>query len=212
MTTNSDSRRCGDHMSWTAKEFGASHEGVPVALLADGSEPKPVYFDAGSGGGGKTVSDWWIYDGQSRAPLATHLRSSCACGWRGEQRYVLDWSEMIDSPCDIDISGPREDWKRHIEEVRARTVPLPVELEALLERLEQQISALADDAPLAALRAVAALERITEDIAPHAACAAEADDLSWSTIATALGLTEKEAQSRLLHHQLKGMGSRRVRL
>ncbi|EST31273.1 hypothetical protein [Streptomyces niveus] len=36
-------------MGWYAEEFGSSHEGRAGVLLADGSEPGPVYPDTGSG-------------------------------------------------------------------------------------------------------------------------------------------------------------------
>ena len=36
-------------MGWKSVEFGDSHEGWTGALLADRSEPGPVYLDAGSG-------------------------------------------------------------------------------------------------------------------------------------------------------------------
>ncbi|GAB2785484.1 hypothetical protein [Streptomyces daliensis] len=195
-------------MGWTDRELGSSHEGAPVALLADGSEPKPVYFDAGSGAGGEAVSHWWIYDGTLGAPLAAYLRGSCACGWRGEKRYPVDEAEMTDDPRGIDTTGPCQDWERHIEEVRGRTVPLPEELEDSLTRVEQQVATLMGDAPLAALRALAGLERIVGSLAPEAAYAVEADELSWETVAAALGLTEEKARSRLLRYQLQGMRSR----
>src|SRR5690349_1624796 len=51
-------------MGWQDEEFGPSHDGTVGVLLADGSEPKPVYLDSGSGGGsGRYVSEWWVYDG-----------------------------------------------------------------------------------------------------------------------------------------------------
>ncbi|MFC9619439.1 hypothetical protein ACFTXM_05390 [Streptomyces sp. NPDC056930] len=34
---------------WETDEFGSEHEGRPGVLLADGTEPGQVYFDAGSG-------------------------------------------------------------------------------------------------------------------------------------------------------------------
>ncbi len=49
--------------TWTAEEFGTSHTGAVEAVLVDGTVPTPVYFDAGSGGGGDPVSQRSVYDG-----------------------------------------------------------------------------------------------------------------------------------------------------
>ncbi|MFD7499567.1 hypothetical protein [Streptomyces sp. NPDC059850] len=188
---------------WETTEFGSSHEGKPAAVLADGSEPKPVYYDAGSAGTAHAMSDWWIYDGTRRAPQAAHLRGSCGCGWRGEGLYPIDWDQVVDARFDIEISGPQNDWKQHIEEVRARSVPMPTELEALLTQVEEQLSDLAVEAPVAALKGVAILERVTQRIGREAAYGAEADKTSWEEIGQALGLDEKTARSRLLHYSLR---------
>lgn len=80
-------------MRWTTEAFGVSHEGIVGALLADGSEPKPVYLDFGSGGGsGCTTGEWWAYDGHLGRPKAVAYRSACACGWRGES-FPIDWDQ-----------------------------------------------------------------------------------------------------------------------
>ena len=188
---------------WATKEFGSFHTGRPAAALADGSEPKPVYFDVGSSGTVPAMSDWWVYDGTLGAPQAAHLCGSCACGWRGDSLYPIDWEEMVDARLDMDVSGPHDDWERHIEEVRARSVPLPVGLETLLAQVEEQLTALTAEAPLAALRGVAILERVTKRIGHEAAYGAEADEGSWEAIGQALGLDEKTARSRLLHYGLR---------
>lgn len=67
-------------MGWQTEEFGSSHEGSVGALLADGSEPKPVWLDAGSAGNGRKTSEWWAYDGRLNTQRATHLRGCCSCG------------------------------------------------------------------------------------------------------------------------------------
>ncbi|MFI0822042.1 hypothetical protein ACH4TX_40775 [Streptomyces sp. NPDC021098] len=190
-------------MGWQSEEFGSFHEGTAGAVLGDGSEPGPVYVDAGSGSHMPAITDWWVYDGTLGAPRATHLRGSCSCGWRGERRYAIDWGLVAEDPYDADTSGPRDDWAQHIEHVKERSVPLPVALEGLLAEVDQQLTALAADAPLAALRAVAALERTTKRIGREAAYHAEADELSWETIGKALGITEKDARSRLVNYSLR---------
>ncbi|MFF5126729.1 hypothetical protein ACFY41_07270 [Streptomyces syringium] len=194
-------------MGWQSEEFGSYHEGRAGAVLADGSEPKPVYLDAGSGGGPPPTSDWRVCDGRFGAPKAAALRGSCSCGWRGTPRYPIDWPQVIDDGHSMDTSGPRGDWEQHISEVRARSVPLPVGLEELLERVEEHLDALAVEAPVAALKAVAALERITGRIGHRAAHHAQADEqageLSWEAIGTALGLSEADARSRLIRYSFR---------
>ncbi|WP_327713241.1 hypothetical protein OG912_38635 (plasmid) [Streptomyces sp. NBC_00464] len=188
---------------WQTEEFGAAHEGRPGVVLDDGSEPKPVYFDTGSGGHVHESSDWWIYDGTLRAPLATQLRASCACGWRGKPRYPLDWN-LVDrrDPDLFDTSGPEGDWDRHVADVEARAIPIPEDLVALLDQVEQRLDSLVDDAPLAALRAISRLERVVADAARTAAFHAEADRQERSTIGPGLGLPEHEARQRLLRYTL----------
>jgi hypothetical protein len=101
-------------MEWQSEQFGAAHEGRAAAVLADGSEPEPVYFDIGSGGSMHRTSDWWVYDGTLRAPLATGLRAACSCSWRGTTRYPVDWDDVDPhGPHLYDTSGPKSDWAQH---------------------------------------------------------------------------------------------------
>ena len=186
-------------MDWRSEEFGSSHEGRAGALLADGAEPNPVYLDAGSGSNIYTTTEWWVYNGKWGRQQATHLRGSCSCGWRGSSRYLIDWDEVADDPYDV-LAGPHEDWTRHIDETRSRSIPLPTGLEDLLGPVADQLSVLAGDAPLAALKAVAALERTAARIGREAAYCVRADEVPWDTITTALGLTEKDARSRLFRY------------
>jgi hypothetical protein len=185
-------------MGWQSEEFGSAHEGTAGVLLADGTEPGPVYLDAGSGGNVSQTTAWQIYDGRLRRPKAASLRGACSCSWRGTSSYPVDWAQIEDWPYDATTTGPREDWAQHIAEVKARSIPLPPALEDLLEQIDDQLSALADDAPLATLKAVAALERTTQRIGHHAAYSIRANETPWEAIATALGLPEGDARSRLL--------------
>ncbi|MEE1929820.1 hypothetical protein V1J52_16775 [Streptomyces sp. TRM 70351] len=190
-------------MTWRA-EFGAVHEGRPGAVLPDGSEPAPVYYDVGSGPHVPSTTDWYAYDGTLGAPLASHLRAACACGWRGEERYALDWEQVAESgPRLADVSGPQDDWEQHVADVRARTAALPAGLETLLAQVHDQVMALADEAPLAALKAVATLERTTKDAAHRAAFAVEADGFGWEEVGTALGVPARTARSRLLGYSFR---------
>ncbi|MFD5393093.1 hypothetical protein ACFWJW_02365 [Streptomyces sp. NPDC127097] len=191
-------------MEWQSEEFGASHEGMAGAVLADGSEPGPVYLDAGSGSHMHETKQWWAYNGRLGRQRADHMRGSCSCGWRGARHYPIDWDQLNDRRYyDYDPPGPYEDWQAHIDEVESRSVPLPTEVADLLDRLDDQLTALADQAPLAALKAVASLERTTGRVGREAACAAEADEDSWEAIGQALGLTAKDARSRLTRYYLR---------
>lgn len=183
---------------WETEEFGTSHQGRPGPVLADGAEPKPLVFDTGSGSEMHQTTDWWAYDGTLHAPLATALRGACSCGWRAAALHPLDWQEVAaEGPDRYDTSGPEADWDQHITDVEQRTVPVPEDVTALLAQLRTRLDALATDAPLAALRAVAALEYPVAEAARTAACNARADDQPWDTIATALGLTEPDTRTRL---------------
>ncbi|ARF59117.1 hypothetical protein [Streptomyces gilvosporeus] len=179
-------------------------EGMVGAVPADGSEPEPVFPDIGSGSPMHRTTEWWAYDGMLSRPRADTARGSCSCGWRGANLYPIDWTQQDgDGFRDLDTSGPRDDRAQHIADVESRSVPLPSEVEDLLHRLEDQLDALAAGAPLAALKAVAALERLVGRIGREAASAVESDEPSWETIGRALGLTAKEARSRLTRVSLR---------
>ncbi|WP_406252012.1 hypothetical protein OH786_01335 [Streptomyces atratus] len=190
---------------WEFEEFGADHEGRPGVLLADGTEPGPVYFDAGSGPTVHRSTDWWIYDGTLRAPLATEMRGACSCGWRGTPRYPLDW-EAVDRrrPYLFDTSGPEGDWDAHMTDAQDRAVSVPEDLTALLDRLETRLTVLTEDEPLAALRAAATLERLTQRLAADAVCNVDGlDGPQWDTVAQALGVSRRTARSRPTRYALR---------
>ncbi|MFI1941231.1 hypothetical protein ACH44C_29330 [Streptomyces purpureus] len=157
----------------------------------------------GSGGHFPTSTDWWIYDGTCGAPRAERMRAACACGWRAQVSYPIDWSQVRRrEPYTYDTSPLAQDWKIHIEDVEARTVPLPAELADLLQRLDQHLDRLAEDAPLAALKAVRALETIIATTGPAAAfMTVSGAEIPWSRIAEGLGTTESEARSRLRRYE-----------
>ncbi|MFI5751395.1 hypothetical protein ACIBBE_37090 [Streptomyces sp. NPDC051644] len=169
---------------WETEEFGSQHEGRPGVLLADGTEPSPVYFDARSGPTMHQSTEWWVYDGTLGAPLATELRGACSCGWRGSTRHPLDWEAVgRQRPYLADTSGPEGDWDTHIIEVQARTVPVPADLTTLLDQVE---------------------ERLTERAATDTAFSIDtADGPQWDTVAQALGISEQAARSRLTRYALR---------
>ncbi|MFB6505178.1 MULTISPECIES: hypothetical protein [unclassified Streptomyces] len=190
---------------WETEEFGSEHEGRPGVLLADGTEPGPVYFDIGSGANVHKSTDWWVYDGTLRAPVAAEMRGACSCGWRGTARYPLDW-QKIDRrrPYLFDTGDPENDWDTHIAEVRARTVPVPPDLTALIDQLRERLTGLVDQEPLAAVRAAATLERLTEQATTEAAFNIDAPGgPSWDEVGRALGISARTARTRLTRYALR---------
>ncbi|MFI9065654.1 hypothetical protein ACIGQE_27965 [Streptomyces sp. NPDC053429] len=190
----------GARESWVTEEFGSSHRGAVGVLLEDGSVPRPVYFDSGSGSAGRSVSQWSVYDGhRDRVPRAAALRAVCSCGWRGpEQR--LDWALIGDRSLVEAGDGQAEvcerDWDGHIADVEATTVVLPESVTVLLERLEEEIDRLTQTSPVAGVRAARRLEVVAERVGYWAARGTRTD-LTTVQAAAALGLDESGAR-RLL--------------
>lgn len=152
----------GERETWTAEEFGTSHEGGVGVLLADGSVPAPVFFDMSSGGGGHAVSQWSAYDGRyPRVPRAAALRGVCSCGWTGPA-HDLDWDQIGDQALAEAAGGTADtctqDWDTHTAEVDQVAIPLPETFTKLLSQLVTEIETLAKTSPLAALRAARQLE------------------------------------------------------
>ncbi|MFG2753914.1 hypothetical protein [Streptomyces xanthophaeus] len=188
---------------WWTVEFGDAHAGA-VGVLIGGDEPGPVYFDVGSGPNVPSTRHCTAYDGRSRRPRAELLRAVCACGWRGAAEYPVDWAVIGDQPlyeADVDLTGPLADWNAHVSLVRDRAVPLPEPLAALLVELAEQLTATAEAAPLAAMRAVGVLERITARVGREAAGAVRDDGMSAEAVATALGTSQSKAVVLLLTTQ-----------
>ncbi|MEU3356132.1 hypothetical protein [Streptomyces sp. NPDC037389] len=188
-------------MGWETEEFGSSHVGTAGAVLADGTEPKPVYIDMGTSGYMPKTTDWPVYDGRFGRPKATHLRASCSCGWRGGPLYPIDWSRVAEDQYNIDIPGVTDDWGQHIEDVKARTVPLPGGVQKLLEQLDEQLTDLAEETPLAALKAAAGLERIAAQAGRTAAHYIRTDETPIDEVAYALGTTEQKANTLLFRYR-----------
>ncbi|MFJ3520423.1 MULTISPECIES: hypothetical protein [unclassified Streptomyces] len=125
----------------------------------------------------------------------------CACGWRGAAEHPLDWDALGDRPlyeADVDLSGPLADWNAHLSLVRDKAVPLPEPLAALLVEITEQLTATAEDAPLAALRAADVLERIAARVGREAASALCDGGVSAEAVATGLGTTRSKALVLLL--------------
>lgn len=192
-------------MGWQVSEYGESHDGWAGAVLDDGSEPEPVYIDVGSGSVMHRTREWWAYSGALGRPRAAAFRGACSCGWRGPS-YPIDRDR--DGPLwernEEDVSSAHDDWRRHIEDVDARTVPLPDPLVALLGQLREQLHALADGAPVAALKAVGELERMVRQAGRHAACLVQVDEAadSWEAVGRSLGLDAERARGRVTRYLL----------
>ncbi|MFF4424697.1 hypothetical protein ACFY04_28645 [Streptomyces sp. NPDC001549] len=188
---------------WWTVDFGDAHAGAAGALVG-GSEPRPVYFDVGSGSDVPSTTHWSAYDGRARRPRADALRAACACGWRSAAQYFLDWDTIGDRPlyeADVDLTGPLADWTAHLSVVRDAAVPLPERLAALLAEIAGQLTATAADVPLAALRAAGVLERIAARVGRETAGALRDDGMPAEVVATALGITRSRALVLLLTAQ-----------
>jgi hypothetical protein len=189
---------------WTTAEFGEAHAGQVRVLVEDGSEPGPVYFDIGSGSEMHSTTHWTAYDGRYGRPRARTLRAACACGWRSVADYPLDWEGLGEEPlyeADVDLSGPLADWTAHLTVVREDTVELPEPLAAVLVQLAERLQDAAAETPLAALRAVGMVERITHHLAQEAADAVWESGTPAEELAAALGTTPSKALGMLLRHR-----------
>ncbi|MFF9981187.1 hypothetical protein [Streptomyces erythrochromogenes] len=184
-------------MDSALKALGAAYEGSVGVLLADGSEPGPVYFDVGSGPTMPSSAEWHAYDGRHGRPRAALLRGSCSCGWRGVAEYPLDWATLPkDAPlyeADVDLSGPVADYGAHLSVIRDGTV----QLTDLVTELVRQLNELATDEPLVALKAPADLRYIIAEIGQEAAFELAADDIPIKQVATALDTNEAAARNYL---------------
>ncbi|MEU4729583.1 hypothetical protein [Streptomyces sp. NPDC023588] len=183
------------------KALGAAHEGSVGVLLADGSEPGPVYFDVGSGSYVPSSFEWHVYDGRFGRPRAAVLRGSCSCGWRGMAEYPLDWITLPkDKPlyeADVDLSGPVADFDAHLSVIRDAAVQLPEDLTALLTALVRRLNGLAAEEPLVALKALADLRYVIAQVGQDAADELTAGDVPIEQVATALGTSEAAARNYL---------------
>ncbi|MGW3324020.1 hypothetical protein [Streptomyces virginiae] len=118
--------------------------------------------------------------------------------------YPLDRARVGDRSlygADVDLSGPPADWTAHLSVVREAAVPLPEFLTALLVEVAERPNGTAADAPLAALRAAAMLERIATRVGREAAGALCDDGLSAEAVATGLGTSYSKALVMLLTAQ-----------
>ncbi len=200
----------GERSGWRRDGF-ESYEGMVGVLLADGSEPGPVFFDLGSGSNFYESTSWWDYDGEFRRPTAVAMRGRCACGWRGTKTYPIDWEKVRenDDPDAYDTSGPYAQWEAHLDAAAGRAVALPEDLAELLGKVREHLDRLwlEEDKTRAyatMLKTCDGLEAIVAETGPEAARAlayAQDEDGAMPALAEALGMTEKAARARLLHYE-----------
>ncbi|MFB7910803.1 hypothetical protein ACFC1T_30645 [Kitasatospora sp. NPDC056076] len=186
--------------TWTTDEFGASHTGSVGVLLAGGTVPKPAYIMMTEHGAGLTTAQWTVYDGHSRlAPRAHALRAVCSCGWSGPE-HPLDWGQIGEQRLGEAAAEPadtcEQEWDQHTVEVEKSAVALPEDLAEVLHGLGEAIEKLAQNSPLAALRAARLLEVTAERTAYWPAHDARRD-LGLAATAAALGLDEDGARHLL---------------
>ncbi|MFD9535319.1 hypothetical protein [Streptomyces sp. NPDC060010] len=118
------------------------------------------------------------------------LRAECSCGWTGTGHSV-DWATAGELP--FHESGLptaercEDDWDTHLRDVAGTTIPLPAELEALLQTITAAIEKLAQDSPTAALKAAPTLELIAQRTAHW--LAQDAYDHDPQRVAADLGLS-----------------------
>jgi hypothetical protein len=93
------------------------------------------------------ASDWQVYDGTGKRPRGGLSAGLSPCGWRGTHTYPIDWIQSVWRA----ISGSHSEGTQRIEEAKARPIPLLTGLKDLLDQEDNQLSAQAAAAPLAAL-------------------------------------------------------------
>ncbi|REK84462.1 hypothetical protein DY245_43195 [Streptomyces inhibens] len=187
----------GERETWTTEEFGSSHGGAVGVLLADGTVPAPVVFGMISGTGGRSVSEWSVYDGGlAHGPRAAALRAVCSCGWSGPE-HRLDWDVIGEQKLIEAAHGTAdtcmEDWDTHTAEVDRSAIPLPETVTSLLTQLHEEIEKLAKISPLAAVRAARRMEVTAAQVGYWPAHDARRDATAEQA-AAALGLNEDAAR------------------
>jgi hypothetical protein len=172
------------------------HEGYPVAVLADGSEPEPLRFPVpGREGITTRNSAWWLYTGEEGRPLATSVKAGCTCGWRSTNTFPIDFEHQEATDGWEDNSGPFAAWtSEHIDALLGTT--MPTELREALGTVKQLVGQLATERPLVALTAIGQMEKLIEVQAPIAGTWARSRKVTWEAIGRALRTSRQAAYQR----------------
>jgi hypothetical protein len=172
------------------------HEGYAVAVLADGSEPEPIQVPVtGQSGATSPNSAWWLYNGHDGRPGAVGVKAGCACGWRSEETFPIDWTDHEATDGFEFNDGPFGAWSyEHIGSLLGTAMPR--ELSDALDTVAKHVKQLAVERPLVALAAVARMEALVAANAPTAGATARAKDVTWDRIGKVLGTTRQAAYQR----------------
>ncbi|MFJ3882413.1 hypothetical protein ACIPW5_33840 [Streptomyces sp. NPDC090077] len=165
------------------------HEGVVVAVLADGQEAAPIAALDGS-------TAWWDSDG-TVSERAVGVKAACGCGWRASATHPVVWGDVEATEGEHARTGPFADWEYHVTTAEGL---LPRDVEQMLTALQQRIGELSNTRPVTALRAVARLQDAVPGLALDTVRAARGSLVTWEAIGTALGCTRQSAHERYAHH------------
>ncbi|WP_431984720.1 hypothetical protein [Streptomyces qinglanensis] len=194
-------------MSWVANVGieEETHEGYPVAVLSDLSEPEPVRVPVTRDGTrGLTDPDttWWLYDGE-HGPQAFAVRAGCSCGWRSKELFPLNFEDRSKTEGTSDDTGPYLAWQRqHIAHLVGATVPAHVRKE--IEHLRAVLADLARTRPLAAAAAADHVEKMGRSCLQLAVPAATDNGHTWSEIGDALGKSRQAVWERFAKKPYRG--------
>ncbi|MFD6910104.1 hypothetical protein, partial [Streptomyces sp. NPDC060077] len=166
-------------MGWQTDQFGSGHEGYPVAVMGDGTEPAPINGN----------SAWWLYNGQAGRPRAIAVRAGCECGWRSSEMFPIDWEDQDETngfEHGDDAPYPYGAWSReHIAPLLGTTVP--DDLSDAIATVRRLLADLTSSRPIAATAAAAEVEKLGSAALQRAVTAARDNGGSWEDIGQALG-------------------------
>ncbi|MFF9733723.1 hypothetical protein ACF1GX_30390 [Streptomyces albidoflavus] len=193
-------------MGWQTEQFGSDHEGYPVAVMSDGTEPAPIQQEVSLPGGGTATSPnsgWWLYDGQDGRPRAFAVRAGCACGWRSPEMFPVDFEDHDETDGFEYGGGPYKAWDRqHIAPLLGTTVP--DELADAIATVRRMLDGLATSRPLAAVAAAADVEKLGTASLQRAVTAVRDSHGSWEEIGQALGTSRQAAHQRFAKNLFRG--------
>ncbi|MET8704292.1 hypothetical protein ABZW10_36385 [Kitasatospora sp. NPDC004723] len=145
-----------------------------------------------AGSGAELDGPWDRHDGRDGRARAVAGRASCSCGWRGREMVALDFTSQAVT------DGPGSDWyttwEQHLAHVAGDQVP--EDILRLITQLRRRLQELADERPLAGVRAADQVERMGRAKMFDAVKAARAGQASWKDIGDAARVTRQTAHQR----------------